>query len=209
MCICVPSQCSLLVQITEVEHVNAFIAVVAQVCSKMPYSVAQCFWINMWWLFFFSLRSIFSHLNNMSENARFWNQVITSMVPSSLCGYLKGRVNPQKSVVYTPNLNSFPPLFFSLLKIFLDYSRILDINNSFDVVCIFKKTFQLQIDVSVDCYASLLLLFSAGLYVWICILFWDVCLGEGRVMYLLSSSVYEENIRVQSCCIVRWFCCLS
>lgn len=70
-------QCSLLLQITEVEHVNAFTAVVAQVCSKMPYSVAQCFWINMWWLcFFFSLRSIFSHLNNMSKNPGFWSRVI-------------------------------------------------------------------------------------------------------------------------------------
>lgn len=70
LCACHNSQCSLVLQVVEVERVNTFMAVVAQVlkCHVQLHNTSELIW-----LFFFPLSSIFLHLNNISKNPQFLN----------------------------------------------------------------------------------------------------------------------------------------
>lgn len=136
LCTCHKSQCSLVLQLIEVERVNTFMAVIAQVanaqvlkCHIRLHNTSELIRLPLPPL---PPPSIFWHLNNISKKPQVFKLSGTREVPYSLYHYLKGRGERkiQKGIC-----------FFSPFFMFSDHSRVWDVNNSFDVVCILKQNF--------------------------------------------------------------------
>lgn len=96
--------------------------------------------------------------------------------------------NLERNLVYSHPL---PPSFSSVLRPQQDFGC-----KWFTWHGMWENLFlkYIQIDFNVDCFASLLLVFSTSLSVWASILLWVVCLGEGRVTCLLNSAVIYSSV---------------
>lgn len=148
--------------------------------------------------------SILFHPNNMSKNRRLWNSD-TREVPYSLCDCLKGRGNLERNLVYKHLL---PPSFSSILRPQQDFLCKWFIWHGMWEILFLKY---IRTDFNVDCFASLLLVFSTSLFEPAS--FCEMCAwGKGgrRAFWTLLwfIAAYEENGRAQWYCIIRRHRCL-